>query len=115
MRYLRIKVMKKAVSLVLALILVLSLASCGAGGNAANTAAPGKPGDRASAFVSDVIMQGNGLSDFDLKFLALEIGEENKVYSPLSIKYALQMLAEGAAGDTRAQLDGVIGKYSARK
>ena len=107
--------MKKALSLVLALILVLSLASCGAGGDAANTAAPGKPGDRASAFVSDVIMQGNGLSDFDLKFLALESGEENKVYSPLSIKYALQMLAEGAAGDTRAQLDGVIGKYSARK
>ena len=48
------------------------------------------------------MMQGNGLSDFDLKFLKLENGAENKIYSPLSIKYALQMLAEASGGDSRA-------------
>ena len=33
-----------------------------------------------------------GISDFDLSFLKLENQKENKIYSPLSIKYALNML-----------------------
>ena len=131
--------MKKFLCVVLAIVLVFSLASCGGGimsdaKNIVNSAENGGSGNqgngsngtgnnggskdpdkRADAFISDLIMQGNGLSDFDLKFLKLENAAVNKVYSPLSIKYALQMLSEGAAGDTKAQLDGVIGKYSARK
>lgn len=60
-------------------------------------------------------MSGNSLEAFDLYFLQLENEEKNKVYSPLSIKYALEMLAEGADGDTKAQLDAVIGDYKAKK
>ncbi|MBQ6324132.1 MAG: hypothetical protein IJI22_04830 [Bacilli bacterium] len=60
-------------------------------------------------------MSGNSLENFDLVFLKLENEAKNKVYSPLSIKYALEMLAEGADGETRAQLDAVIGDYEARK
>lgn len=122
--------MKKFLSVVLALILVFSLASCGIAerlGNQDTNVSVGNQGQSgpanngtepdkyASAFVSDLIMQGNGLSDFDLKFLKLEAGTENKIYSSLSIKYALQMLAEGSGGDTRAQINGVIGKYASRK
>ena len=64
---------------------------------------------------SDLKMVDNSLSEFDLAFLKIENGEENKIYSPLSIKYALEMLAEGADGDTKAQLDAVIGEYTAKK
>lgn len=38
----------------------------------------------------------SSIEDFDLTFLTLEEGEKNKIYSPLSIKYALAMLNEGA-------------------
>ncbi len=64
---------------------------------------------------SDYRMSGNGLENFDLYFMKLENGGKNQVYSPLSIKYALEMLAEGADGNSKAQLDGVIGDYKARK
>ena len=48
-------------------------------------------------------------SDFSLKFLKLENKKQNMVYSPLSIKYALNMLNEGAAGNTKTQIENVIG------
>lgn len=60
-------------------------------------------------------LSGNNLEKFDLQFLKLENEEKNKAYSPLSIKYALEMLAEGADGSSKEQLDSVIGKYKARK
>ena len=61
-------------------------------------------------------MTDNSLSDFDLYFMKLE-NEPNKnlVYSPLSIKYALEMLSEGAAGDTKTQIDAILGGYKAGK
>ena len=64
---------------------------------------------------SDYRMSGNNLSAFDLYFLKIENNEKNLIYSPLSIKYALEMLAEGAKGETRAQLDAIIGDYKAKK
>lgn len=60
-------------------------------------------------------MSGNGLEDFDLSFLQLENKEQNMIYSPLSIKYALEMLGEGANGNTKAQIDAVIGAYKSKK
>ena len=60
-------------------------------------------------------LSGNNLEKFDLQFLKLENEEKNKAYSPLSIKYALEMLGEGADGSSKEQLDSVIGKYKARK
>lgn len=64
---------------------------------------------------SEYRITGNALDNFDLYFLKLENEEKNKVYSPLSIKYALEMLAEGAGGETKEQIDNIIGDYSAKK
>ena len=60
-------------------------------------------------------MEGNGLSAFDLSFLKIENKEENNVYSPLSIKYALAMLKDGAKGESKKQLENVIGEYKVNK
>lgn len=60
-------------------------------------------------------MSGNGLENFDLAFLQLEDKKENVVYSPLSIKYALHMLSEGANGETKTQIDDIIGDYKSHK
>ena len=64
---------------------------------------------------SDYRMLSNALEKFDLFFLKLENKEENMVYSPLSIKYALQMLSEGSSGKTKEQIDAVIGEYETKK
>lgn len=58
---------------------------------------------------------GNSLQNFDLYFLQLENKKENKIYSPLSIKYALAMLNEGTEGDSKTQISNVIGDYNAKK
>ena len=60
-------------------------------------------------------MTGNDIQNFDLYFMKLENNKQNSVYSPLSIKYALEMLSEGANGKTKAELDAVIGDYVAKK
>lgn len=60
-------------------------------------------------------MDGNGLEDFDLSFLQLENKMENMIYSPLSIKYALAMLREGAEGKSKEQIESVIGEYKNKK
>ena len=54
-------------------------------------------------------------SDFSLKFLKLENQKQNMVYSPLSIKYALNMLNEGAGGNTKTQIENVIGDLNLTK
>lgn len=54
----------------------------------------------------------NNFSKFDLSFLKLENGKENKIYSPLSIKYALKMLEEGTTGEAKAQLDSIASNYA---
>ena len=64
---------------------------------------------------SDYYITGNSLEKFDLYFLQLENEKVNKIYSPLSIKYALEMLAAGANGDSEDQILSVIGEYTARK
>ncbi len=64
---------------------------------------------------SSYLINDNGLNDFDLVFMQLENTGKNNVYSPLSIKYALEMLSEGADGNTKTELDSVIGHYVARK
>ncbi len=63
---------------------------------------------------SEYRLSGNGLEDFDLYFMKLENDGKNSVYSPLSIKYALAMLKEGANGDTKAQIESIIGDYKAK-
>ena len=64
---------------------------------------------------SDYRLSGNGLENFDLYFLKLENNGKNSIYSPLSIKYAMAMLADGANGNTKKQITDVIGDYKANK
>ena len=64
---------------------------------------------------SEYRITSNDLTDFDLYFMKLENNGKNKIYSPLSIKYALEMLSEGAKGDTKSQIDNIIGEYKANK
>ena len=54
-------------------------------------------------------------SDFAFTFLKMENDKDNMIYSPLSIKYALQMLNQGANGNTKAQIESVIGDESLTK
>ena len=62
------------------------------------------------------------LSNFDFALLKAAAKDESKttnadknvVYSPLSIKYALAMLNEGADGETKTQIQDIIGDYQAK-
>ena len=65
-------------------------------------------------YKSELRMSGNDLEDFDLYFMKLENDNTNKVYSPLSIKYALAMLADGSNGETKSQIEAIIGDYVAK-
>ncbi len=51
-------------------------------------------------------------SDLDLGFLKLENGKKNLIYSPLSIKYALKMLSEGAGQNTKKEIDNLVGNIN---
>ncbi len=53
--------------------------------------------------------------DFNFDFLNLEIKDKNMIYSPLSINYALHMLADGADGNTKAEIDNVVGNLKLNK
>lgn len=59
-------------------------------------------------------MSGNSIEDFDLSFLQLENSNKNILYSPLSIKYALGMLSDGASGKSKEQIDAIIGDYKSK-
>ena len=49
------------------------------------------------------------LDDFSFKFLKLEHeNDKNIIYSPLSIKYALAMLSDATAGESKAQIEDLI-------
>ena len=60
-------------------------------------------------------MSGNGIENFDLTFLKLENEKKNVLYSPLSIKYSLAMLSDGASGNSQKQINKVIGNYKSPK
>ena len=60
-------------------------------------------------------LKNNQLSNFDIAFLKVENGKENKIYSPLSIKYTLKMLEEGANGPTKQQISDVLEDYVVTK
>lgn len=65
------------------------------------------------------IIFGNELGeqelDLSMKFLKLENNKNNMIFSPLSIKYALKMLNEGSVGNTKVQIENVLGKQNVTK
>ena len=64
---------------------------------------------------SEYKISDNALSSFDLYFMQKENNNKNKIYSPLSIKYALSMLKDGADGDSKKQIENIIGDYNPKK
>lgn len=54
-------------------------------------------------------------SDITMNFLKLENEKKNMIYSPLSIKYALSMLNEGADGNTKVQIEKLLGNATLTK
>ena len=64
--------------------------------------------------VSSLRLSDEKMSDFDFALLKTAKADKNVVYSPLSIKYALTMLSEGADGDTKTQIENVLGDYKAK-
>lgn len=58
------------------------------------------------------IVQNIDNNTFDFSFLKLENNEKNMIYSPLSIKYALKMLQEGANGNSLSQIEKVTGNLN---
>lgn len=60
-------------------------------------------------------MNSNSLEDFDLYFLKEENNSKNMVYSPISLKNALSMLSEAAEGNSKGQIDAVLGDYKLKK
>lgn len=60
-------------------------------------------------------LKDNTLSNFDLYFLQLENDKKNMVYSPLSIKYALEMLSSGTDKETKYQIDDILGTYTSKQ
>jgi len=53
--------------------------------------------------------------EFAMKFLKLENGQKNVIYSPLSIKYGLSLLRDGAEGTTRSEIEEVLGEEGLTK
>ena len=79
----------------------------------------GKKTKKASADVEEKYstyrLTGNTLDKFDIAFLKFENNGKNKVYAPISIKYALTMLSEGSAENSKTQIDRLIGDYKSNK
>ncbi len=55
------------------------------------------------------------VTDFDLFFLKEDNKEENTVYSPMVMKNVLSMIKDGASGETKAQIEKVLGNYEPKK
>ena len=62
--------------------------------------------------IEEHIINENYNMYFSTTFLKMENSKKNMIYSPLSIKYALKMLEEGAEGNTKKQLNEIIGNLN---
>ncbi len=67
--------------------------------------------NKEETILANLKIDGNSLSDFDLSFLKYEINNKNMVYSPIAIKRTLKMLSDGTGGESKKQIDEVLGSY----
>ena len=101
---------KKITSIIAVLLVILGLTAC----------SPKKQPDEIPPVVDYEIVSDieqdevveETTSSINFEFLKLENQKENKIYSPLSIKYALKMLEEGASGETKAQISKLLGNQT---
>lgn len=100
--------MKRTLSLLLALLLTVSLAACGAPEPTGDLMKDVTPRTVTPVELSDVSTAA--VTDFAVRlFRAAHTAGENTLISPLSVMVALSMTANGAAGDTLAQMEAVLG------
>lgn len=85
--------MKKILKVLFVLILVFTLVGCGSE----------EYKDKEDIELNDITTE-----KFNYSFLQLETKKNNLVYSPLSIKYALNMLREGADGSSKEEIDALL-------
>lgn len=100
-------IVKKGIAFVLAVVFVLSAAGCMPQVQAENLMDGITPNEVEAV---DAAVLGEFASDFAVRLLqsSIEAGE-NTLISPISVMYALGMTANGAQGDTLAQMESVLG------
>ncbi len=100
--------MKKIIAVILSLILTLTMLTACGEVKAQNLIDGVKPLQETGAGFEDNINYIITDTSFDI-FNALTAEDENVVFSPLSVIYALSMTANGANGETLAQMEKVLG------
>ena len=111
--------MKRVLCMILSALLILSLAGCGAGsaGTGNTVVSPGGKTEDLMAQITarqvavpDDVDGGEALTDFAVRlFRAANETDRNTLISPLSVVYALAMTANGARGETLAQMKDALG------
>ena len=100
--------MRKGNRLLIILFLLLFFGGIGVGFIIGKHIKENKKEDKVVEPVKEPVDVSN-LENFDIKMLKLENKKENMIYSPLSIKYALNLVRYGADGKTKDELDSVLG------
>ena len=99
------------IAVLLAAVLVISVASvlgCGASAEAADLMS-GVPAGQVSGRKADAAFAGS-MADFSIELFKKSIAaKENSLISPLSVTLALAMTANGAEGETFAQMETLLG------
>ena len=98
--------------LITALVLLMTILLTGCNNKTTNTDILTNPPKNESE--NKETIEGD-TSNFDIKFLKMENQKANKIYSPLSIKYALKMLEEGTEGESKLQISNVLGNETLKK
>ena len=97
-----------ATALILILATLFSMAGCASGIQAKNLMEGITPRDVDT--IENLFELSVPITDFAIRLFAASQGEgENTLLSPLSVLYALAMTANGAGGDTLAQIQSVLG------
>ena len=98
--------------LITALVLLMTILLTGCNNKTTNTDILANPPKNESENKETI---KEDTSNFDIKFLKMENQKANKIYSPLSIKYALKMLEEGTEGESKLQISNVLGNETLKK
>ena len=102
---------KQLLALLLAAVLLLGCTGCAAkGAGAADLTKNVKKTPQVICLDEDALTQTTGaMTGFGVKLLQSEMENENPLLSPLSILAALSMTANGAAGETKTQMEAALG------
>ncbi len=101
--------MKKKMLSLIALVLALAM-TAGCGGNSQDLMAGLTANSLEAKNLSELTEGGNAAADFGVNLFQHCLDSEgNTLISPISVLYALAMTANGAAGETKAEMEAVLG------